>query len=103
MTQPDFDWTAPVQRQAAPTSQACSREGAAAVKAKLATQLMAVLNTYKYQELTDAQVSSLTGIQRTSVIPRRRELMKRGLVEKKGTARNPDSGVTNVRYGLVGA
>ncbi len=102
MTQPDFDWTAPVQQGGSIRSRHCSSEGALAAQEVLARQLMKVLTAYgEHGELTDIDVERLTGIQKSSVIPRRRSLQLRGLVMELGTKKNEESGRSNTTYGLV--
>jgi hypothetical protein len=64
---------------------------------------MTVLTAYGQNgALTDIDVEFLTGINRTSVIPRRRELMKRSLVVEVGTKKNEQSGRSNTTYDLAG-
>jgi len=63
--------------------------------------MLQLLAAYKQSgPLTDAEVAERTGLMRTSVIPRRRELMKRGLVVEVGSRKNEQSGVTNTTFGL---
>lgn len=65
--------------------------------------MLALLTIYrKAGPLTDAEAAERTGLMRTSIIPRRRELMKRGLVVEVGHRKNPTTGITNTTFGLSG-
>lgn len=75
--------------------------GAQDASSRAANQCIRLLEMYaKHGSLTDAEMETLTGIQRSSVIPRRRELQHRGLVQEIGSRKNPASGITNTTYGL---
>lgn len=79
-----------------------SHQGAVDASERVGRQMLALLTAYRqFGDLTDAEMKQHTGIQRSSVIPRRRELMKRGLVHEVGSRKNPDSGVTNCTFGLA--
>lgn len=91
----------PIQSRGSLRSQHASAMGAIRVQPKAAEQRATVYATYQDGPKSDAQVSALTGIQRSSVIPRRRELMKLGLVVEVGFVRNEHSGVSNTTYGAV--
>ena len=55
----------------------------------------------KHGDLTDQDMEDVTGIDRSTVIPRRRELMKQGLVIQVGHRKNPRTGISNTTYGRV--
>lgn len=57
-------------------------------------------NTAETMGLTDAEMSQLLGIQRSTVNARRAELMKQGLVEAKNIRPNLKSQVFNTVWGL---
>lgn len=97
--QPEFDFSAPVQTQGSLRSTHASSEGAKHASERVGRQMLQILTAYaQYGPLTDAEVEEHTTIRRTSVIPRRRELMKRGLVEEVGHRKNPQTGITNTVF-----
>lgn len=80
-----------------------SREGAEAIRPHLGELQKRVLDAYRYAQdrgMTDQEAVAWTRIRLSTLIPRRHELMKRGLVAKIGRRRAP-SGVTVGVYGLV--
>jgi hypothetical protein len=83
-------------------SRHCSAMGALKASEHAEAQMQRVLVAYReHGPLTDAEVEKLTGIGRSSVIPRRTELVRRGLVEKDGrTRKNPATGVSNTLWRL---
>lgn len=94
-------FTVPAQGASTRTFHA-SIEGAQDASERAARQALQLLTAYRqYGDLTDAEMEAKTGIQRSSVIPRRRELMKRGLVVEVGHRKNPASGVTNTTFGIT--
>ena len=79
-----------------------SRDGAVNASERAATQCIRMLTAYKEAgSLTDAEMSERLGIQRSSVIPRRRELMHRGLVQELGQRKNPATNIINTTFGLA--
>ena len=103
MTQPVFDFTAPVQTQGSVRSRHASAEGARHAEERIGRQMLEVMTAYRqYGPLTDVEVEAKTGIQKSSIIPRRRELQKRGLVVELGHRKNPTTGISNTVFGLPG-
>ncbi len=102
--QPDL-FSAPVQQQGSLRSRHASSQGALKVQPDLQPQMAAILACYRqYGPLCDTEVELKTGIARSSVIPRRRSLMKRGLVVEIAEFRkNPISGLSNAAYDAVRA
>mgnify|MGYP001613731341 CR=1 FL=1 len=102
MQQVDFNFSAPIQLLGSVRSRHASAEGAKAAGEAIGRQMVLLLTAYRqHGVLTDAAMAELTGIQRSSVIPRRRDLIKRGLVVEVGHAKNPQTGITNTTYGLA--
>lgn len=111
-----FDWSTPavdvsqvspvgvpIQQHGSLRSRHSSSEGAKAVQPHAERQMCTVLDTYKtHGPLCDTEVELLTGIDRSSVIPRRRELEKRGLVIEVGFRKNPKSGRSNTAFNATG-
>lgn len=76
--------------------------GAVDASGRVSRQCAQILGMYRvYGSLTDAQMADMTGIERSTVIPRRRELQRRGLVTFSGHHRNALTGILNKTYGLV--
>lgn len=99
----NFDVPDPPFTGASVRTRHASSEGARNASERVGRQMLALLTAYKQagsEGLTDAEMEKVTTIDRSSVIPRRRELMKRGLVVELGSRKNPDSGVTNTSFGL---
>lgn len=83
------------------TGSATSKAGADAVQGSLQRRCAELLNVYlEHGPLTDLEAAHYLGWERTSVIPRRHQLVRRGQVQKCGTRKNPRSGVENDVYGL---
>lgn len=106
----DLVTTSPTGRALPPIAPAsgvsrhCSAMGALKAQSFAEAQMQRVLAAYReHGPLTDAEVESITGIDRSSVIPRRTELVKRGLVEKDDgrTRTNPKSGISNTLWRAV--
>lgn len=101
---PVVELSAPVQTQGSLRSRHSSAMGAQAVQPKVAEQMARVYAAYqKFGALCDTEVELKTGIQRSSIIPRRRELQKLGLVKEIGHRKNPQSGVSNTTFGVAKA
>lgn len=84
------------------TTVECSKAGAEQATAHCRRQCDQLLALYaQHGDLTDAESATLMGLERSSVIPRRRELMKRGLVQEVGTRDNVTSGIANTTWGRV--
>lgn len=80
-----------------------SRDGAEAIRPHLQALERRVLDAYTYAQeagMTDEELAKWTRIKRTTVIPRRHGLMRKGLVAKIGR-RKASSGVTVGVYGLA--
>jgi len=102
MNQP-YLFTPPIQQQGSLRSRHASAEGAKAAGEVVGRQMIRILEAYrKFGPMDDLQVERATGIQRSSVIPRRRKLMEAGLVVELGSHKSPFSGRTNTVYGLPG-
>lgn len=81
----------------------CSEMGALDVQHRVGAQHETLLKAYRtHGDLTDAEMEEWAGIDRSTVIPRRHELMKRGLVVEVGTRKNVRTGVSNTTFGLKG-
>jgi len=94
---------APIQQQGSLRSRHASAVGAAAVQPHVASQMARVYAAYEqHGALCDTEVEIHTGIDRSSVIPRRRALEKLGLVREVGFRTNPRSGKSNIAYTIVG-
>lgn len=94
----------PVQQGGSLLSRHCSSMGAVAASEVAGRQMLTVLLAYKtHGPLTDIDVASLTGVQKSSVIPRRRALMKAGLVVEVQIRVNPVTGRPNMTYAVAGA
>lgn len=95
-------FAAPIQPQGSLRSRHASSLGAQAVQPHVGRQMAVILETYQARgALNDAEVEAITGIDRSSVIPRRRELEKQGLVVAVGFRVNPTSGKNNVAFDVV--
>lgn len=86
-----------------PVSRECSEAGAQRIdgaRSRLQREVMALYQVFG--PLTDREVADKLGIERTTVIPRRVELIALGVVdaEPKGVRRNLKSGVFNSTWGL---
>lgn len=102
--QQELDFTVPVQPMGSPLARHCSSLGAAKAGEVVGRQMVTLLTAYRqHGELTDVEAEARTGIQKSSVIPRRRALMLRGLVVETGHRKNPRTGITNTTFGLAGA
>ena len=88
----------PPYQPTSPTSEAGARKAQASAAAQCA-RLLAAYRTHG-EGLTDAEAAYWTGLDRTSVIPRRHALMRDGLVVETGARVNPKSGVKNAVYGV---
>lgn len=80
-----------------------SRDGAEAIRPHLGELQKRVLDAYRYAQergMTDQEAVAWTRIRLSTLIPRRHELMKCGLVAKIGR-RRASSGVTVGVYGLA--
>lgn len=87
-------------------SRHCSAMGALKAQPNKEAQHQRMLAMYRqHGGLTDAEMEALTGIDRSSVTPRRTELIKLGLVESDpaGTRKNPQSAVSNKLWRLKGS
>lgn len=85
------------------TTRQCSRDGAVSGEERVGRQMVTLLTIYRREgALTDAEAAEKTGLMRTSIIPRRRELMTRGLVVEVGHRKNPTTGIMNTTFGLSG-
>lgn len=101
-SQPEFDFSAPIQTRGSLRTQHASAMGALKADERMGRQMVLLLTAYRqHGPLTDAEMAERIGIQRSTVIPRRRELMARGLVVEVGHRKNPQSGVTNTTFGLA--
>ena len=101
MDQISINFTAPIQQRGSIRSRHASTEGAGAVKERVARQMLIVLMAYKtHGALNDAEVETITGIQRSSVIPRRWALLRAGLIQEIGHRVNVKSGKSNTAYGI---
>jgi hypothetical protein len=78
-----------------------SKAGARSADPKVAGQCLDLLTLYRQGPLTDQDAADALGIYRTSVIPRRRTLMQRGLVKAHGVTTNRKTGVVNTTWGLA--
>jgi hypothetical protein len=104
MEQPDLDFSVPIQQLGSVRSRHASAMGAQASGEVAGRQMVTLLTAYReHGSLTDIEIETVTGVQKSSVIPRRRALQKRGLVVEIGHRVNPASGVSNTTYGLQGA
>ena len=89
----------PIAPSAEPVARHASSMGALSVQAHADAQMQRIFDAYTmYGPLTDLEAQDRTGIQRSSIIPRRRELMKRGLVLAIGSKKER-TGVTNTTWG----
>lgn len=78
-----------------------SSMGALAAQSVAGAQMQRLLDAYKqHGPLTDLEAEDHTGIQRSSVIPRRRALIKQGLVQEIGSKKER-TGITNTTWGLT--
>lgn len=83
------------------TTVECSKAGAEQATAHCSRQCEQLLALYaKHGDLTDAEAAALMGLERSSVIPRRRELERRGLVRAIGKRVNATSGIVNTTWGI---
>lgn len=83
-------------------SRHCSHQGAVAASERVGRQCVELLGAYATQgPLTDAEASAHLELQRSTINARRAELIRRGLVEAKGSRKNPATDVTNTTWGLV--
>lgn len=79
----------------------CSKAGAEQATAHCSRQCDHLLALYaEHGDLTDAESATLMGLERSSVIPRRRELERRGLVKAIGKRVNAKSGIVNTTWGI---
>lgn len=84
-------------------SRHCSHQGAVAASERVGRQCVELLGAYATQgPLTDAEAAKHLGIERSTINARRAELIRRLLVAKHGTKRNPETGITNTTWGLIG-
>lgn len=93
----------PVQGKATGAALQCSRDGAAAVEGVItARQRELVIAALRQGPLNDGELHAITGISRSSLCGRRRELRLLGLIEKDEhrTRPNPQSGVHNALWRL---
>jgi len=100
---PTGEARAPIQQRGSLRSRHASAEGAKAVEPHVERQARQVLECYRqHGPLCDTEVEIKTGIARSSVIPRRRALMKQGrVVEVAAFRKNPISGKNNTAYDVV--
>lgn len=78
-----------------------SRAGAKRVEKIAGRQCQELAEAYRIKgPMTDHEAAEWLGWERTTVIPRRHQLIHAGQVEKTGTRTNPASGVSNAVYGL---
>lgn len=104
MEQPDLDFSVPIQQLGSVRSRHASAMGAQAAGEVAGRQMVTLLTAYQeHGSLTDIEMETVTGVQKSSVIPRRWALMARGLVVEIGHRKNPKSGISNTTYGLAGA
>lgn len=91
-----------VSPSADPTAKHCSRMGAEDVVGRAEAQRERLFNTYTVMgPQTDQEMADFLGIDRSSVIPRRTELMEAGRVQKIGWKRNDATGVANTTWGCA--
>lgn len=101
MTQEPLDFTAPVQTRGSLRTRHASAQGATSANERVARQMVTILDAYRqHGPLTDIEMEARTAIQKSSVIPRRRALMQRGLVVEIGHRKNPATNITNTVFGL---
>ncbi len=98
-----LNFEAPIQTRGSIRTRHASSEGAKAAGELTARQMLRVLTAYQGGPLTDIEVEAVTGIDKSSVIPRRRELQRVGLVVEVGHRQNPKSGKSNTTFGLAGS
>lgn len=104
MNQTGFDFSAPVQPLGSPRTRHASAMGARDASERVGRQMLQLLTAYKQagpDGLTDAEAAERTGFMRTSIIPRRRGLMKIGLVVEIGHRKNHTTGISNTTFGLA--
>lgn len=90
-----------VAPSADPTAKRCSEAGARKISSSIDALHQRMLGHYRlYRELTDAEMADLLGVERTTVIPRRSELMTAKQVRAVGIRMNEKTGVPNRTYGL---
>lgn len=101
MAQPAFNFDPPFTGSS-PRTRHASSQGAQDASERVGRQMVTLLTIYRQQgPLTDAEAAERTGLMRTSIIPRRRELMRRGLVVETGFKKNEQTGVRNTTFGLA--
>lgn len=96
--QPDL-FSAPYAISAVQEAEDCSRQGAVKAQEHVARQCLRLLTLYqRVGPLSDRDAAERLNLDRTTVIPRRHELMQRGLVESYGKAAGT-KGLPNTRWG----
>jgi Fic family protein len=99
--QPDLDFTAPIAPSRSPIAKHCSALGAKSAEERIGRQCLQLLTAYQQRgPLTDSEASKVLGVERSTINARRSELVRRGLVEAVGSAKNPETGVRNTRWGI---
>lgn len=97
-----LNFDAPVQHGGSLRTTHASQEGARDASERVGRQMVTLLTAYRsYGDLTDVEMEQKTGVQKSSVIPRRRALMARGLVQEIGHRKNPATGISNTTFGLA--
>lgn len=105
MAQPSFNFDVPDPpfTGSSPRTRHSSHQGAQNASERVGRQMLALLTIYRqHGSQTDAEAAEKSGLMRTSIIPRRRELMRLGLVVEVGSRKNEQTGVTNTVFGLAG-
>lgn len=82
-----------------PVAKHCSSMGALKIAPAAAWKRDQLAALYQaHGPLTDQEAADLLRWPRSSVIPRRTELMVEGRVQRVGTKRNPATGISNTTY-----
>lgn len=91
-----------VAPSADPTAKHCSRMGAEDVATRSEFQRERLYNAYFLNgPMTDSEAADWLSLERSSIIPRRTELMDAGRVQKVGHRKNAATGISNTTWGLV--
>jgi CRP-like cAMP-binding protein len=103
MAQPTFEFEPKAQPKGRPLSRHCSRLGAERAKPRVAAQCQRLLDHYAQYPagLTDQEMATLLGVERSTVNARRSELVKAGLVSCCGSRVNDRTQVRNTAWTLT--
>lgn len=94
----------PHQTKATGAALHCSQMGAKAARVFASQQRERMMAIYAERgPLTDCEMEAISGIDKSSITPRRNELIKFGVVEKDDgrTRRNPRTGISNTLWRMV--